>query len=112
MGGRQRARSASYRLSLSFRGTTRPKQRPPTHPGEILLKEFLEPMGISQMELAKALRVPVQRVNTLINGKRGVSAETALPLAHRLNTTPEYWMNLQTAWDLYEVAQGLSRASV
>jgi addiction module HigA family antidote len=111
MGGWQRARSASHRLSLSVRGTMRPKQRPPTHPGEILLKEFLEPMGISQMELAKALRVPVQRVNTLINGKRGVSAETALLLAHRLNTTPEFWMNLQTAWDLYEAAQGLRRAS-
>jgi addiction module HigA family antidote len=76
-----------------------------------LLKEFLEPMGISQMELAKGLHVPVQRVNTLINGKRGVSADTALLLARRLNTTPEFWMNLQTAWDLYEASHGLRRAS-
>jgi len=89
----------------------RPKQRPPTHPGEILLKEFLEPMAISQMEWAKALRVPVQRVNTLINGKRGVSAETTRLPARRLNTTAEFWINLQTAWALDEAAQGLRRAS-
>jgi len=75
----------------------RPKQRPPTHTGEILLKEFLEPMAISQMEWAKALRVPVQRVNTLINGTRGVTAETALLLAEQFRTTPEFWMNLQNA---------------
>src|SRR5207245_198928 len=84
-------------LSLSLGGTMRPKQRPPTHPGEILLKEFLEPMAISQMEWANALRVPVQRVNTLINGTRGVTAETALLLAEQFKTTPECWMNLQNA---------------
>ncbi len=89
----------------------RPKDRPPTHPGEILLKEFLEPLNLSQVELAKSLGVPVQRINTLINGKRGVTAETALLLAERLKTTPELWMNLQTAWDLHEAAQGLRRAS-
>src|SRR5436309_14669849 len=65
------------RLSRSLGGTMGPRQRPPTQPGEILPKEILEPMGISQMVLAKARRVPVQRANTLINGKRGVSAETA-----------------------------------
>ena len=88
-----------------------PRQRPPTHPGEILAKEILEPMGISQMVLAKARRVPVQRVNTLINGKRGVSAETTRLPARRLNTTAEFWINLQTAWALDEAAQGLRRAS-
>ena len=75
----------------------RPKHRSPTHPGEILLKEFLEPLNISQVELAKSLDVPIQRINTLINGKRGITAETALLLAKRLKTTPEFWMNLQTA---------------
>lgn len=89
----------------------RPKHRPPTHPGEILWKEFLEPMNLSQVELAKSIGVPVQRINTLINGKRGVTAETALLLADRLKTTPELWMNLQTAWDLHEAAQGLGRES-
>jgi addiction module HigA family antidote len=89
----------------------RPKHRAPTHPGEILLKEFLEPLGISQVELAKSLGIPVQRVNTLINGKRGITAATALLLAQRLKTTPEFWMNLQNAWDLYEAAQDLHRVS-
>ena len=85
----------------------RPKHRAPTHPGEILLKEFLEPLNISQVDLAKSLDVPVQRVNTLINGKRGITAETALLLAKRLKTTPEFWMNLQAAWDLHEAERHL-----
>lgn len=89
----------------------RPTQRPPTHPGEILLQEFLEPKGISQVEFAKTLRVPLQRINTLINGKRGVTAETALLLARHLKTTPEFWMNLQNAWDLYGAARELKRVS-
>ena len=89
----------------------RPKHRPPTHPGEILWKEFLEPLKLSQVELAKSLGVPVQRINTLINGKRGVTAETALLLANRFKTTPEFWMNLQNAWDLHEAAQHLQRVS-
>ena len=79
-----------------------PKQRKPTHPGEVLLTEFLKPLGISQLKLAKRLGVPVQRINTLINGKRGVTAETAVLLAKELKTTPEFWMNLQNAVDLYE----------
>ena len=89
----------------------RPQHRAPTHPGEILLKEFLEPLGVSQGELAKSIGVPVQRINTLINGKRGVTAETALLLAERLKTTPEFWMNLQATWDLHEAAQTLKSAS-
>ena len=89
----------------------RPKNRPLTHPGEILWKEFLEPLNVSQVELAKSLGVPVQRINTLINGKRGVTVETALLLSERFKTTPELWMNLQTAWDLHEAAQGLRRVS-
>lgn len=89
----------------------RPKHRPPTHPGEILLKEFLEPLNISQVELAKSLDVPIQRINTLINGKRGMTAETALLLAKRLKTTPEFWMNLQAAWDLHEAERHLHPAT-
>ena len=73
----------------------------PTHPGEILLKEFLEPLGMTQVWLAKRIGVPVQRINTLISGKRGITAETALLLARQLKTTPEFWMNLQNACDLY-----------
>ena len=88
-----------------------PKHRRPTHPGEILLKEFLEPMGTTQVELAASLGIPVQRVNTLINGKRGVTAETALLLARKFKTTPQFWMNLQNAWDLYEAARHLKTVS-
>jgi antitoxin HigA-1 len=78
-----------------------PKNRPPAHPGEILLSEFLEPKGLSQSALAEKLDIPVQRVNTLINGKRGMSPETALLLAQFFETTPEFWMNLQTKFDLW-----------
>ena len=78
-----------------------PKNRPPAHPGEILLSEFLEPKGLSQSALAEKLHIPVQRVNTLINGKRGMSPETALLLAQFFETTPEFWMNLQAKFDLW-----------
>ena len=78
-----------------------PKNRPPTHPGEMLLEEFLKPRGMTQAELAARARIPIQRVNTLVNGKRGVTAETALLLARILETTPELWMNLQAKYDLW-----------
>ncbi len=84
-----------------------PKHRKPTHPGEILLQEFLEPMELSQVELAHRMGVPVQRVNTLVNGKRDVTAETAILLCRVLKTTPEFWMNLQDAYDLYEAQEHL-----
>ena len=85
-----------------------PKHRKPTHPGEILLQEFLEPMGISQVELAHRMGVPVQRVNTLINGKRDMTAETAILLSRALKTTPEFWINLQGVRDLYEAQEQLT----
>ena len=88
-----------------------PTHRKPTHPGEILLNEFLEPMELSQMELAKKMGVPIQRINTLINEKRGVTAETALLLSGILKTTPEFWMNLQAVYDLYEAKQHLRKAA-
>ncbi len=88
-----------------------PRHRRPTHPGEILLKEFLEPLGRTQVQLAKAIGVPVQRVNTIISGRRGVTAETALLLSRELKTTPEFWMNLQAAWDLHHAARQLKAAS-
>ena len=77
-----------------------PDNRIPTHPGAILSKEFLDPLHLSQVALAAHLGVPVQRVNELVRGKRGVTPETAWLLAQALNTTPEYWVNLQTAHDL------------
>ena len=87
-----------------------PKNRIPTHPGEILLRDFIEPMGMTQMELARRMKVSVQRVNTLINGKRDMSAETALLLAKVLKNSPEFWMNLQIARDLYIAAKNIKAA--
>jgi len=77
-----------------------PENRIPTHPGVILSQEFLHPLGISQVAFAAHLGVPVQRINELVRGKRGVTAETAWLLSQALNTTPEFWANLQTAYDL------------
>ena len=86
-----------------------PKHRPPTPPGEILLEEFLEPLGMTQVALAQAMGVPIQRVNTLINGKRGVTAETALLLAKVFDTTPEFWMALQAARDLWHARRAMMK---
>lgn len=77
-----------------------PKNRIPTHPGEILFEEFLSPANMTQIELASKMGVPIQRVNTIIKGKRDISPETAILLSRVLNTTPEFWMNLQTVRDL------------
>jgi len=77
-----------------------PENRIPTHPGVILSQEFLIPLGISQVGFAAHLGVPVQRINELINGKRGITPDTAWLLAAALDTTPEFWINLQTAYDL------------
>lgn len=82
-----------------------PTHRAPTHPGEILLEEFLKPMKLSQVDAAERMDMSVNRLNELINGKRGVTAETALRLAKLLKTTPEFWMNLQAALDLYQARQ-------
>ena len=77
-----------------------PKNRIPTHPGEVLLEEFLRPMGVTQKALAEHIEVPLQRINEIVRGKRGVSSETAWLLSAALGTTPEFWMNLQTQHDL------------
>ncbi|WP_428355648.1 HigA family addiction module antitoxin [Methyloprofundus sp.] len=82
-----------------------PTNREPTHPGEMLLKEFLEPMGITQRELATSIHVPYQRVNEIINRKRGVTPSTALRLAKFFNMTEDFWLNLQLRWDLYKAKQ-------
>ena len=78
-----------------------PTHREPTHPGEMLLEEFLTPMGISQRELADKIHVPYQRVNEIINKRRGVTPSTALRLAKLFGVSEDFWMNLQLRWDLY-----------
>jgi antitoxin HigA-1 len=80
-----------------------PKNRPPSHPGEILLKDFLEPMEISQRELADAIHVPYQRINEVVNQKRGITPSTALRLAKFFGNSSEFWLNLQQNWELYHV---------
>jgi addiction module HigA family antidote len=82
-----------------------PTNREPTHPGEMLREEFLLPMGLTQRELADGIRVPYQRVNELVNGKRGVTPSTALRLARFFGVTADFWMNLQLRWDLYHVRE-------
>ncbi len=77
-----------------------PKNRVPTHPGEILLEEFLRPLGLTQVAFAEHIEVPVQRVNEIVRGKRGVTPDTAWLFGQALNTTPEFWLNLQAAHDL------------
>ena len=77
-----------------------PENRIPTHPGVILLQEFLTPLGVSQAAFAAHLGVPVQRINELVRGKRGVTPDTAWLLSQALDTTPESWINLQSAHDL------------
>ena len=78
-----------------------PTHGAPTHPGAMLLEEFLAPMGLSQRELADGICVPYQRINELVNGRRGLTPATALRLAKFFGTTADLWMNLQLRWDLY-----------
>lgn len=77
-----------------------PNNRTATHPGLILLKEFLEPMALTQKSLAAHIGVPVQRINEIVRGKRGITPETAWLFSEAFNTTPEFWLNLQSIHDL------------
>ena len=82
-----------------------PTHRKPTHPGEMLLEEFLIPMELSQRELADAIHVPYQRINELANGRRGITPSTALRLARFFGMSADFWMNMQMRWDLYQAQQ-------
>ena len=85
-----------------------PTHREPTHPGEMLLEEFLKPMNISQRDLADGIRVPYQRVNELVNRRRGITPSTALRLAKYFGNSAAFWMNLQLRWDLYHAKRSES----
>ncbi len=82
-----------------------PTERAPTHPGEMLLEEFLNPMGLTQRELADAIHVPYQRINDIINGRRGITPSTALRLARFFGNSADFWMNVQLRWDMYFAQQ-------
>ena len=77
-----------------------PETRTPSHPGEILLEEYLRPLGLTQVALAQHLGVPTQRINEIIRGKRGITPETAWLLSQAFQTTPQFWLNLQSQHDL------------
>ena len=76
------------------------RKLPPIHPGEVLLADFLEPLGLSQYRLAQDISVPPRRINEIVHGKRAVSADTALRLARYFGTTERFWLNLQARFDL------------
>ena len=86
---------------MSIRNSSKRKIRP-THPGEMLAKEFLGPMGITQRDLSDGIHVPYQRVNEIVNGRRGITASTALRLAKYFGNSEEFWLFLQLRWDLYQ----------
>jgi antitoxin HigA-1 len=84
-----------------------PKDFPPLHPGEVLLDEFLKPLGISQHHLALHMRVSPQKINDIVRARRAVTADTALRLSIVLGTTPEFWMGLQSDYDLETASEAL-----
>jgi len=89
-----------------------PRNGPPTHPGEMLLEEFLKPMGITQSELAERMGVSYPRVNELVHAKRGVTPDTALRLERLLGMDAQFWLNLQLAWDLYHAVNSPSALEI
>lgn len=86
------------------------KHLPNVHPGEVLLEEFLNPMGLSQNAIARDIGVPPRRINEIVLGKRGITADTAIRLAKRFKTSEQFWMSLQAEYDLEE-ARKLLRAA-
>ena len=79
-----------------------PSHREPTHPGEMLLEEFLIPLGVTQRDLSREIHVPYQRINEIVNKKRGITPSTALRLAKFFGVSEDFWVNLQLRWDLYK----------
>jgi addiction module HigA family antidote len=89
-----------------------PTKRPPTHPGEMLLEEFIKPLGLTQKKVASRLGVSFVRLNEIVNGRRGITPDTALRLARLFETTPELWLNGQLAWDLWHVMHAPAAAEI
>src|SRR5437763_1210855 len=87
-------------------GRRLPRLRPPTHPGEMLLEEFIKPLRVTQTDLASRLGVSFPRLNELIHGKRGLTPDTALRLARVVGMSPDFWLGLQTDWDLWHAMHG------
>ncbi len=93
-------------------GRRLPKERPPTHPGEMLLEAFLKPLGISQSAFAVRLGVSYPRLNEIVRGKRSVTPDTALRLARVLGMPADFWLGLQTDWDLWHAMRDESAEEI
>ena len=91
----------SQTITKKTGGRRLPQMRPPTHPGEMLLEEFVKPLGLTQTELARQLGVSYPRLNEIINGRRSVTPDTALRLSHVLGMSADFWLGLQQDWDLW-----------
>jgi antitoxin HigA-1 len=89
-----------------------PTRGPPTHPGEMLLEEFLKPLGMAQVELAHRLGMSYPRINELIKGRRGMTPDTALRLERLFGMEAQVWLNLQLAWDLYQATHSANAAEI
>ena len=100
-------------MQVSKKGQTMalPTERRATHPGEVLLEEYIKPLRLVQSTLARDLGISTNRLNELVNGKRGVSADTALRLAQRFKTSAEFWMNLQSAYELTEARAAMAASA-
>jgi antitoxin HigA-1 len=85
-------------------------KRPPTAPGQMLLEEYLRPAGLTQVEAARRMKIPLNRLNEIVRGKRGITADTALRLARLFRMSPEFWTSLQADWDLWHAAHALRKA--
>ena len=89
-----------------------PTNREPTHPGEMLLEEFLKPLGLTQTAAAERMGISFVRLNEIVNGRRGITPDTALRLARLLGTTPDFWLNGQLAWDLWHALHAPEAAEI
>lgn len=120
MATRSRSRTTTKRQAAERRpvrsralvGRRLPRRRPPTHPGEMLLEEFVKPLGITQSELAIRLSISFPRLNEIIRGKRGVTPDTALRLARVLGMSADFWLGLQLDWDLWHAMHGVKATEI
>lgn len=93
-------------------GRRLPRERPPTHPGEMLLEEFLKPLGITQSAMAARLGISFPRLNEIVRGKRGVTPDTALRLARVVGISADFWLGLQQDWDLWHAMRSTRAAEI
>ncbi len=109
---KKQAAAGKHGRSQELVGRRLPRQRPPTHPGEMLLEEFIKPLAISQSELAARLGISFPRLNEIVRRKRAVTSDTALRLAQVLGMSADFWLGLQLDWDLWHAMQGAKATKI